>query len=166
MVNYWNLVGVIKKLFYQRGAWELRSLSFSQKCIHTERIWPPARAAPCRRSRWRSKPPRCCRWSPAPPGGRWAAPSAPATPPNRDTQTAAGNRESIKTCPWSKHFRKFQTCWDTNRKGPKHRITSFQNENNKLNLFYKCRGRHNKTEEDREKANTGEKRGKTPGTEQ
>lgn len=56
----------------------------AQSIKHLEgSVWPPVRAAPCRRSRWKSRPPRCCRWSPAPPAGRWAAPSAPVIPPGR-----------------------------------------------------------------------------------
>lgn len=75
--------------------WELWSKSgaaLAQPIRHLDRrgrVWPPVHAAPCRRSRWKSRPPGCCRWSPAPPAGRWAAPSAPVTPPWRG-----------QICPW------------------------------------------------------------------
>ena len=144
---------------------EERGNSFSQNCIHTERIWPPARAAPCRRSRWRSKPPRCCRWSPAPPAGRWAVPSAPATPPERHRQRPRRGRAlkdvlEVSTSESSRH-----TGTQT-EKVQNTELHHFRMKSTNKICFINVKEDTLKLRKTEKKLIQEKKRGKTPGTEQ
>lgn len=120
---------------------QLSGARSANKASRRGSVWPPVRAAPCRRSRWKSRPPRCCRWSPAPPAGRWAAPSAPATPPGRGQIWQAKTNISIGA-PGHKQVRYRK--WLYFPSNETRSMTLLKTKNEKYLGYRKCGNKQNK----------------------